>query len=329
MRLETWLRFTAAVAMVAASPAFAQSPSTPRVVEGAAAAYGDYQNEVSDIRAKPLANADHLDRALNTFGAQNANQLSAGWISYTALIASQNKEFAASVRDIDAAYGRERVVNGLVLDPAYARTLKGGEQALQTALAANARDTGRFSSAAAFVKEQAYKLQNVKWAKSVLTRGMAGSTAEGLKSTSQSSRPIGDSALKMFSGPDMNLMLASAQGSETSVWDKIASVTTGASSKAISAISPIPSQTLNIAPEREPTAGRIAATAALRALDADQTHTEQVKASMNDKVTAECIDVSQMQMRGCVSAAHTKGELSFCLAEQIRDSGACFSKVTK
>ena len=82
MRLKTWL-LTCAIATVLPISALAQTPSTPSpsIVRGAAAAYADYQGQVSDIRAKPLAGADQLDKALDTFGAQNPDQLSSGWVS--------------------------------------------------------------------------------------------------------------------------------------------------------------------------------------------------------------------------------------------------------
>ena len=171
MRSE--LKFCAAIlalAAVVAPVAGSQTPASPtpdsRMLPSSAAAYGEYQGEVSTIMSKELGSAADLDKALNTFGAPNPNQLSSGWISYSAILAAQNKEFIDAVRDIDGYYGRERVMTGMRNDIGYARTLKGGEAALQSALAVNSKDSGRISSAGAFVKEQSYKLQNVTWGKS-------------------------------------------------------------------------------------------------------------------------------------------------------------------
>jgi hypothetical protein len=51
---------------------------------------------------------------------------------------------------------------------------------------------------------------------------------------------------------------------------------------------------------------------------------------MKDKPTFECIDWSQLQLQACVSAAYTRADLSFCLAEHaIGDAGQCFSGVSK
>ena len=104
-------------------------------------------------------------QALDTFGAPNVDQLSSAWVSYSGILAAQNPDFVKEVRNIDNYYGRERLMLGLERDLGYARTLKGGEQALQNVLAANTRDTSRLSSAGAFVKEQSYKLQKFGWAK--------------------------------------------------------------------------------------------------------------------------------------------------------------------
>jgi len=331
MRSEPWLCATA-LALAFATPAFAQAPAAsgqPRLLPSAAAAYGEYQSEVSTIQAAPLKGAPELDKALNTFGAQNPDQLSSGWIAYSAMIAAQDKEFAAAVRDIDGYYGRDRVMTGMRNDVGYARTLKGGEKALQGALQANSRDAGRISSAAAFVKSQAYKLQDVSWGKSRLKD--AGGVANKLKVNAKTVRPIADAAQKLFAGPDLNLVLASASTAPSaSVWDKISVFTASAPAAALSTLSPGSSSTMKVEPKRESTANRIVTLAAFHVLEAENTNKDDVKAAMKDKPTFDCIDWSQLQLQACVSAAYTRADLSFCLAEHaIGDAGACFSNVAK
>lgn len=331
MRSETW--FCAAVIALAASPA-ALAQSQPRLLPSAAAAYGEYQSEVSTIQSAPLKSANELDKALDTFGAQNPDQLSSGWIAYSAMVAAQEKDFADAVRDIDSYYGRERVMTGMRNDVGYARTLKGGEKALQTALAVNARDAGRISSAAAFVKQQSYKLQDVAWGKARLKD--AKGTASSLKVNAKTVRPIADAAQKMFSGPDLNVVLAgvSASPNNTSIWDKISVFTASAPAAALATLTPssVGSQagSMKIDPRRESTANRIVTLAAFHVLEAESTNKSDVQAAMKDKPTFDCIDWSQLQLQACVSAAYTKADLSFCLAEHaIGDQGACFANVAK
>lgn len=332
MRLKPWLLTCAFVTALPVS-ALAQTPEAPApgLVRGAAAAYADYQGHVSNIRAKPLAGAEQLDTALDTFGAQNPGQLSSGWISYSAMVAAQNKDFGAAVRDIDAFYGRDRVLNGMRNDVGYARSLKGGEAALQSALVVNSQDSSRISSAAAFVKEQAYKLQDIAWGKSRIKD--AGSTANHLKISARTVRPIADAAQKFFAGPDLNAMLVSANaGSQGSIWDKVSLITASAPAAAIASIAPAttPAPALRVDPKREGTADRIVTLAALHVLDAEKGNADDVKAAMKDKSTYDCIDWSQLQLQACVSAAYTRADLSFCLAEHaIGETGACFSDVAR
>jgi hypothetical protein len=332
MRTETWLCATA-LALAFATPAFAQAPasSQPRLLPSAAAAYGEYQAEVSSIQSSELKGAKELDKALDTFGAQNPDQLSSGWIAYSAMIAAQDKDFAAEVRNIDSYYGRDRVMTGMRNDVGYARTLKGGERALQTALQANSRDAGRISSAAAFVKQQAYKLQDVTWGKSRLKD--AGGVANKLKVNAKTTKPIADAAQKLFAGPDLNLVLANATGApNSSVWDKISVFTASAPAAALSTLAPGAgsSSAMKVDPKREGTANRIVTLAAFHVLEAENTNKDDVKAAMKDKPTFDCIDWSQLQLQACVSAAYTRADLSFCLAEHaIGDAGQCFSNVAK
>lgn len=341
MRPEAWLS-SAALVVAIALPLSASAQTTesteskdsPRVLQSAAAAYAEYQGEVSNISQKPLSGESELDTALDTFGGQNANQLSSGWISYSALIASNNEEFAASIRDIDGFYGRDRVMTGMRNDVGYARTLPGGEDALQMALAVNQKDAGRISSAAAFVKDQAYKLQDVSWGKQRLRNPDA--TVNSLKVSSTSVRPIADAAQKFFSTPDLDLVLASARSTahKESVWDKISLFTASAPAAALGTIQPAvtatPQTGLRIDPRREGTANRIVTLAAFQVLEAAKTNETDVKAAMKDRATHDCIDWSQVQLRACVSAAYTRADLSFCLAEHaIGDQGACFAGVTK
>ena len=80
----------------------------------------------------------------------------------------------------------------------------------------------------------------------------------------------------------------------------------------------------------EGTANRIVTLAAFQVLEAAKTNETDVKAAMKDRATHDCIDWSQVQLRACVSAAYTRADLSFCLAEHaIGDQGACFAGVTK
>ncbi len=346
MRSET--KFCAALLSLAlAAPlALAQTPATPtpevRMLPTSAAAYAEYQGEVSSVMAKPFASAKELDRALDTFGAPNPDQLSSAWISYSAIIAAQQKDFVTAVRDIDSYYGRDRVMTGMRNDVGYARTLKGGEQALQAALSVNSRDAGRISNAGAFVKEQSYTLQSIGWGKQKI-KDPKGS-AHQLKASARAIRPVATAATKLFSGPDLNAMLASVSASPAdagSIWDKISVLTASAPATAFSALSPVQAaqSSLKVDPQHLSTVNRMVTLAAFHVIEADKdaSHSSDVKAAMTDKNTSGCIDWAQMQLQACVSAAYTRAEVSFCLArhglelknDKSPSVGACFSEIAK
>ena len=58
---------------------------------------------------------------------------------------------------------------------------------------------------------------------------------------------------------------------------------------------------------------------------------------MNDSMSVACLEEAQMQLFSCVSAAHVRSDLTFCLArhglklpgEDVRSMGGCFSEIAK
>ncbi len=164
MRTRTRFLATALVLAVAAPIAISQAPTTPesaqagtRMLPSTAASYADYQGNVTQVMSKELGSAAELNKHIQSFGSVNINQLSSGWISYGAILAAQNPDFAKDVRESDAAYGRERAMAYFSGSPTWARSFKGADAALQAALTVNAHETARISSAGAFMKKQSYE----------------------------------------------------------------------------------------------------------------------------------------------------------------------------
>ena len=109
----------AASAEGAAAPtisAFSITPA-PDPLSSAAAVYATYQSDVSDIEQHKFENVEGIQEALTDLGSQNAEQLSRGWIAYSALVASQSPEFRAAVRDVDDR------LHGLISDATENRQL--------------------------------------------------------------------------------------------------------------------------------------------------------------------------------------------------------------
>lgn len=346
--LRTRTKFCAlAVVLAIATPVAisqAPTPETPadapaaRLLPVTAAAYADYQGRVSEIMTKELASAKELEKALDTFGAPNLNQLSSGWLSYSGILASQSGEFTTAVRNASDYYGQERFLQYMQMDIGYARSLDGGEDALQNALTINSQDSSRISSAGAFVKEQSYKLQKVGWGKERVKSPTA--TLNALKVSARASKPVTDSVQKLFAGPDLNAMFASMAASPTSanqLWDKVSVIAVSAPGKALNAVSPVSvaKPELKLDPEFKPTANRMVTLAALHSMGIDQSNPEHVKAAMNDPVSMQCLQEAQGYLFGCVETAYTRYELAFCLArhglrfekDKIRSMGSCFAEI--
>ena len=315
-----------ALALAVATPvAISQGPEAggaaggARLLPSTAAAYADYQGKISDIMVNELSDAAEVDRALETFAAPNVDQLSSSWLSYSAILAAQNPEFVAGVRDIDNYYGRERLMLGLERDLGYATGLAGGKDALQTVLAASTRDKGRISSAGAFVKEQSYTMQNFGWAKKRLNAKENESALGSLRASSKAAKPVTDAVQKLFAGPDLNTMLASVATSPdaaNSLWDKVSVIAVSAPGKAFSSVSPVtvaPSA-LEVDPNLKGTANRMMTLAAMHTIDAEKANAAQVTATMKDPTTTSCLEAAQIEMFGCVSATATRYEHAFCLA---------------
>lgn len=294
----------------------------------AAATYATFQTKVSDVQEAPLSGPEHLEDTLTEFGGQHPQRLSEGWISYSALVAAQSEEFAAAVRDIDAFYGRDRVTLGLRNDVGYARTLEGGDDALQAALSANASDSRRISSAAAFVKDQARTLQHAPWANKRIHDGSQ--RAEKLQLAAQTGQPMATAALSLFSTADIeNALINAGRPGASSLWDSVAMLAAEAPMATVASFTPsFGAKTYEVNPKRKATADRIVTLAAYHVLDAAADNPTEVKVAMQDRPTSQCIDWSQMQLRACVSAASSRYDLSYCLSEHaIADTGACFGDV--
>jgi len=347
MRTRTRFLATALALAIAAPIATSQAPTTPapdqngtRMLPSTAAAYAEFQGNVSQVMSKELGSAAELNKHVQTFGSVNINQLSSGWIAYGAILAAQNPAFAKDVREADADYGRERAMAYFTGSPSWARSFEGAEDALQAALTVNAHETARISSAGAFMDKQAFAIQSQKWGKARASD--PNKTYTSLRSASQEERPVSAAIQQAFSAPDLNAVLASLTASPTtsqSIWDKVAVLTVSAPSNAFQTISPVVAldKKLQVAPAYEGTANRMLTLAAQHIIAAEQTHADAMKASMADPISRDCLADAKQLFFGCVSAATHNDALTGCLAkhglqlprEKTRSTGLCLSEITR
>lgn len=295
-------------------------------ISRAAAVYGTYHNDVSGIQNKPLSSASDIDNALTNLGGQNAGQLSNGWLAYSALVAAQDAEFRAAVRDIEGFYGKDRVMSGMRNDIAYARTLDGANGAVSLALAASDADSRRLSDAAAYVKEQAYTLQGSGWAKARIrdANGMAAS----IDRTSKSGRAPSSTIVSALQSPTLDNALSQAGGSGApSLWDSTMDTASGIRFPSLRKPS-FTARRHDVKLGREQVANRIATLAAYRVMGVDNQTASQISSAMADTQTSSCIRRSQLNLQQCVAASYRQYELPYCISQHaLQEISDCIGSV--
>lgn len=293
-------------------------------ISKSAAVYATYQSDVTDTKSKSMSSAGDIDNALNNLGGHNADQLTKGWIAYSAMVASQNSEYRAAIRDIESYYGRQQLMTGLKMDPRYARTLNGGNSAVSSALSASKADARRLSSAAAQVKEQAYALQGAGWAKAKI--GNSGAKAAALNSKQMSGRSAKGNLVTALGASDIDTVLRGAgQSGAPSVWDSVSSA--ASSIRLPSGIRSSMTSRGSVRPGSEPVADQIATLAAYRVLGSSAANSSDVYSAMSEQGTSSCIKMAQLNLQQCVAASHQQFEVPFCIGEHaLADVGKCISQ---
>ncbi|RIJ20326.1 hypothetical protein D1224_14435 [Henriciella barbarensis] len=298
----------------------------PDPLATAAAVYATYQNDVTRLEQKRFEDVASIQSALNDLGSQNHNQLSRGWIAYSALIASQDPEFRAAVRDGEAYYGRDFLVRGLQNDVRYARTLHGGSAAVSAALNAGAADAQRLQATAQTVKQQAYSLQSYGWAKGKL--GDSGALATRLRAESLIGRTASNDMTTAFRAPDIGNVLSTAgRVGAPSIWRNI----NGASDRVrVANVRTITGGTRrSVAPGSEQVADKIATLAAYRVLGSEQTGPAPIQGAMTESQTSGCMNMANLNLQQCIAATHQHFEVPFCLGEHaLAEIGSCIAKVS-
>ncbi|WP_213272716.1 hypothetical protein [Hyphomonas sp.] len=293
-----------------------------------AAVYMTYQSDADEVGGKPFKSTTDIDDALATLGSYNADQLTRGWISYSALVASQDPDFRANVRDIEAYYGRDRVVGSFASGGGYARSLKGGDDAVGTAIAVTDADLARLYSNAAMVKEQGYSLQGYGWAKSRIRNG--GQRAETVKVLQGKGQAADNLILAALVAPNGATPL-----SETNA----AGVTTAvvAASDVATAVR-LPSFLTGgftggkqkVKYGKEPVANQIASVAALRILGADAVDEARLSRVMLEPSVQSCMKMQNLQLQGCVAGVGQEYEVPHCISQHaLAEIADCLGAVYK
>lgn len=293
----------------------------------AAALYATYHDEITDIQTNGFRSALDIDRSLKNLGGHNPGQLTQGWISYSALVAAQNPEFRAAVRDIESYYGRDVFISGLGRDVRYARSLNGGNAAMREALSTVHADSRRLLGAAAYVKEQAYTLQASGWAKGRL--GNSSAIASSLLTSTQMGIPARADLVTALQSSDLKPVLSQLGAIRSgSVWENVSHAASAI--RLPSALSRLAQgQPRSLATGREPMADQITTLAAYHILEAQPTRVNSMRLAIADPQTENCLNMANLNLQQCVAAAHKHYEVPFCIGEHaLSDVGKCIGKLT-
>jgi ribosomal protein S18 acetylase RimI-like enzyme len=326
--LAVWTT-TAAVALMGA--ANAQTAPT----EGAAAsadlpsaitAYAAYQNDVSDLRSGTLGNANQLEEALDRVARHNRDALTRGWIAYGAQTAAQSPAYVQGVREAAAYYGRDAVIWAVSVDPSYARGLRGGQEVTRMLLDSANADSARIVATADRYQELAYSLQRQRWANAV-----APQQAARVQRVRSLGAPGGFTpSIPSEVSPRLSVAPLSVTVSDPTAyggrrfWDAVR----GGANVTEASATPTVTHQFRINATRGEAIDRMAAVAALQALDATESHQSAVGRLIADPRSRDCFEMAQLQLYQCMSAARFRYENAFCLGQHgLRDIGTCIGAV--
>jgi hypothetical protein len=328
--LAVWTT-TAAVALLGVAnaqttPAADASAAGSGDLQTAVTAYAAYQSDVSELRANSVRNANDLEGALDRVARHNRDALTRGWIAYGANTAAQSPAFMQGVRDAAAYYGRDAVVWAVSVDPSYARVLRGGNEATRMLLDSAQADAARIIGVADRYQELAYSLQRQRWANSVAPQQAA--RVQRVRSLGREGAPA--SAVPSEVSPRLSVTpLSLSPSTDPNVfggrrfWDAVR----GGNEVVEVASAPAAYQwRVNIT--RGEALDRMAAVAALQALDAAGSHQSAVSRLIADPRSRDCFEMAQLQLYQCMSAARFRYENAFCLGQHgLRDIGTCIGAV--
>lgn len=323
MRSLTAWTTTAAVALLGGA-ASAQTPSDGDL-QSAVTAYAAYHNDVSELRASTPRDANSLETALDRVARHNRDELTRGWIAYGAQTAAQSPAFVQGVRDAAAYYGRDAVIWAVSVDPSYARGLRGGQEATRMLLESAQADSQRIISVADRYQELAYSIQRQRWANAVAPAQNA--RVQRIRSLGREGAPA--DAVPSAVAPRLTVAALSVQPASDPTayggrrfWDAVRG------GDQVVEVSSTPASATRANHTRAEALDRMAAVAALQALDAVDANQSAVSRLIADPRSRDCIEMAQLQLYQCMSAARFRYENAFCLGQHgLRDIGACIGAV--
>lgn len=291
------------------------APALGEPLADTALGYALYEDDVSWLARAPIDTPAALDEALDRAARHKPDDVTRGWIAYEALAATQSPAFVHGLQARVRTAGRAAVLRRLAVDLAYARNRPAGAgEAIQLVLQSSQADAARVSAAADRFTALGDTLRIVAWASAVETDQAARETR--LRTIGAGAAPAWSNRLRLAPLTEAPLADPNAFGGRA-FWDAVAGAP---------AISPFPaSPRLAVRPTRAALVDRILTLAALRVLDATSTRTT---AMLTEPGTTNCLTLTQLEFRQCVSVTQFSYENAFCLARHgLREPSACLGSL--
>ena len=280
--------------VVAAAPPPPSVSLSPRVVEQASA-YRVYVDRAAQI-SPAFTDGASIAQSLRTGESYEPQQLLRGAIAYGAVVALQDPAFRAGVRTyvVDADQ-RRTIAYEIMKDPAYALGISGAASAAGLVTQALGDDGRKLLEDGRAVKQAAYDVQHQAWSKTeVASRDERMALAKSLSAQ-----------------PNLGEVAETA---------RLQMAVSGSGQLGVSAESASPPYT--------PIVIHSLAMAALAALGyADDASLEQVMPIMAEPTSAQCLNMSKLNLFQCLAVAKPHYEDVFCLGQHIlEDTGHCLMK---
>jgi hypothetical protein len=261
-----------------------------------ASAYRAYVDRASVI-SPAFADGNAVAESLRAGESYQPQQLLRGAIAYGAVVALQDPAFRAGVRiyavDPDQ---RRTIAYEIMKDPAYVLGMNGAAGAAGLVTNALGEDGKKLLTLGRAVKQAAYDVQHFPWSKSEIP------------------------------GRDSRLALAKQLSSTPIAGDGDMSVKL---QQAVTGTQPLATLTADpAAPPYSPLVVRSLAVAALGALGyADDASLEQVMPLTAEPNSAQCLNMSKLNLYQCLAVAKPHYEDVFCLGQHVLiDTGSCLMK---
>lgn len=304
------------LAFAATSGVSAESLAQPRdtALERTAAGYVSFREDVAAIEATPFNSAEITREAHRRLSAHKADELSAGWVAYAALVAADTPAFrealereVSSKKKVNGMTGSDAFFAKLASDPSYPRQLKGADEAMARVLAMTTHDAARFTALGEAFKQQAYAMQKTSWGKSKIPASSVRlSDADSYaKSRPAATAPVFASVTERgVTAPS----LASANAAWNPEWGKEAG--SGRMTE----------------PNAQVIMNRVMNLAARYAVSGVNNKTVAVYAK-NDKSNS-CLSFASLTLKQCIAATRAPYEEAFCLGEHaLNDTASCIGWV--